>query len=162
MSGGYFRVGSQFWTDPMVTRWDKDTKLIALYLLTSPHRITEGLFRQPSAYIVADTELPAAKVEKALKRMEADGFIERDGDMVRVLSEMGTGPHLQARPGISRRVRQRIIERDGLRCGICGDAVNPSDVHIDHIVPFARGGSSEMDNLQVAHGVCNMRKGDRQ
>lgn len=35
------------------------------------------------------------------------------------------------------------------------------EVHIDHVVPWSRGGSSDMDNLQVSHSLCNMRKGAR-
>lgn len=56
--------------------------------------------------------------------------------------------------------RQRIIDRDGMVCGICKDAITSmSDLHIDHIIPLARGGSSDPANLQPAHALCNMIKG---
>jgi len=52
-------------------------------------------------------------------------------------------------------------------CGICGEPVDltlkapdmmrPS---IDHIVPFAHGGSNEPENLQLAHLHCNHVKSD--
>lgn len=63
------------------------------------------------------------------------------------------------RSRIPRWLRDFIIERDGLLCGICGLAVPADDVHIDHVYPRALGGSDEADNLQVAHSRCNMRKG---
>jgi len=58
-------------------------------------------------------------------------------------------------------MRQSVIERDGLLCGICAGAVERSDVHIDHIYPYSRGGRSVMRNLRVTHSRCNMSKGAR-
>lgn len=52
-------------------------------------------------------------------------------------------------------------------CGICGQPVDltissgPLQPTIDHIVPQTRGGSSDRVNLQLAHRVCNNRKGNR-
>lgn len=63
------------------------------------------------------------------------------------------------RPSISPTLRALVIERDGLVCGICGGAVDPSDVHLDHIKPFSKGGPTTFGNLRVTHSVCNMRKG---
>lgn len=56
-------------------------------------------------------------------------------------------------------MRERVIERDGLTCGICDGPVTADDVHIDHIHPVALGGRNEVDNLQVAHSRCNLSKG---
>lgn len=51
------------------------------------------------------------------------------------------------------------------KCGICGwplpRAPINGEVHIDHVVPLARGGADEKSNLQLAHAVCNLRKGAR-
>jgi hypothetical protein len=62
---------------------------------------------------------------------------------------------------LSARTRQLVIERDGYTCGLCGLDVAPDDVHIDHVLPRSRGGSDHPDNLQVAHSLCNVRKGNR-
>jgi 5-methylcytosine-specific restriction endonuclease McrA len=32
-------------------------------------------------------------------------------------------------------------------------------MHIDHVIPLARGGEHSYANAQAAHGPCNMRKG---
>jgi len=67
---------------------------------------------------------------------------------------------------------KRLIERDGLRCAICGKMCDPSDrswskycgplyPSIDHIIPMSKGGSHTWDNVQVAHIICNSRKGDK-
>jgi 5-methylcytosine-specific restriction endonuclease McrA len=63
------------------------------------------------------------------------------------------------RSSLSPGVRQAVIARDGLTCGLCGDPVELADVHIDHIIPVARGGDDWPGNLQVTHSACNVRKG---
>lgn len=58
--------------------------------------------------------------------------------------------------------RQRIIDRDGMVCGICTTAIaSMADLHIDHIKPLARGGTSAPENLQPSHSWCNIAKGDK-
>jgi 5-methylcytosine-specific restriction endonuclease McrA len=64
------------------------------------------------------------------------------------------------RPRALGALRARVIAR-GLVCGICGGAVPVGDVHIDHIQALANGGPHEESNLQVAHSLCNKRKGAR-
>ena len=59
-------------------------------------------------------------------------------------------------------LRAAVLERDGMVCGICSEPIEDrADLHIDHIHPVARGGRSELDNLQPAHALCNIRKGAR-
>jgi len=70
----------------------------------------------------------------------------------------------EARP--SRLVfRAEIAERDDWTCGICGEPVDKRLTHpspgygsIDHVVALAAGGGNEIENLQLAHLVCNLRK----
>jgi hypothetical protein len=77
----YYRVGVSIWTQP----WDESTRLAALYLLTCPHRTTEGLFRLPIEYAATDLGWPARRFAKALGELVADGFIEHDPDAQVVL-----------------------------------------------------------------------------
>ena len=58
-------------------------------------------------------------------------------------------------------MRLQVIERDGLVCGLCGGGVEEDDIHIDHIIPVSKGGKDMLDNLQVSHSTCNLRKGNR-
>jgi len=45
-------------------------------------------------------------------------------------------------------------------CGICGQAIlSVHDAHVDHIKPVAYGGETVIDNAQLAHRYCNLRKG---
>lgn len=74
----YYPVSPLIWTDYTARSWDDATKLLAHYLLTCPHRNLEGLFRLPLPYIADDLGWKAPKVEKAIRRLEDDGFIARD------------------------------------------------------------------------------------
>ncbi len=54
---------------------------------------------------------------------------------------------------------ETLSQRDGgLHCQHCGAT---SDLTIDHITPLVRGGSNELDNLQILCKSCNSRKSDK-
>lgn len=55
--------------------------------------------------------------------------------------------------------RDRVIERDNSTCHICGLMCKPQEIHLDHVIPLARGGAHSEDNLKVACSTCNRRKG---
>ncbi len=68
----------------------------------------------------------------------------------------------KARPKTTAEVRARVAERDGWICGLCGGAIEAvADLHIDHIKPLSLGGKHVEGNLQAAHAVCNLAKGNR-
>lgn len=58
------------------------------------------------------------------------------------------------------------MARHGPYCGICTRWVNmklagsndPMAPSVDHIIAVADGGSNELDNMQLAHRVCNEGK----
>ncbi len=64
-----------------------------------------------------------------------------------------------ARKNISKRVRFEVLERDGFRCHYCGLSSDATQLHIDHIVAVANGGSNKHDNLITACIDCNLGKG---
>lgn len=72
----YYRVSPAFWADH--PDWSDDARLVALYVLTCPHRTTEGLFRMPLAYAREDLGWPAKRFAKAFDQLIADGFVEYD------------------------------------------------------------------------------------
>lgn len=50
-----------------------------------------------------------------------------------------------------------VFRRDDYTCRLCGRRGGPLEV--DHIVPVARGGENDPDNLQTLCRGCNRRKG---
>jgi hypothetical protein len=61
-----------------------------------------------------------------------------------------------SRPTIPQSVRSAVWRRDGGRCVDCGSNEN---LHIDHIIPWSRGGSSTVRNLELRCESCNLKKG---
>jgi hypothetical protein len=59
------------------------------------------------------------------------------------------------------RLRARVLIRDACLCQMCGasPAKNPDVVlHVDHIMPWTKGGETVEDNLQTLCSVCNIGK----
>ena len=55
-----------------------------------------------------------------------------------------------------------ILEKYGHRCFLCSADLKKVGFHIDHWIPFSRGGTSEMSNLRPLCGPCNLKKGNRE
>lgn len=58
----------------------------------------------------------------------------------------------------SREYFTQLVLRDGGFCVKCGSV---QQLTVDHIVPLARGGGNELDNLQILCKSCNSSKRDR-
>lgn len=64
---------------------------------------------------------------------------------------------------INWRLRALVLMRDGARCQLCGvEARNGATLHVDHVVPWSKGGETVLANLQVLCDVCNIGKSDAQ
>lgn len=74
----YYRVSPKFWSSAERLGWDEETRLLALYILTCEHRTTEGLFRLPKQYIMADLEWSPQRLAQPFDRLCSEGFIEYD------------------------------------------------------------------------------------
>ena len=65
-------------------------------------------------------------------------------------------------------VRIAVYLRDEWRCQLCGSTVkrkasapDPEAPTLDHIVPVSRGGTDDPGNLQLAHFLCNVKRGNK-
>jgi hypothetical protein len=70
----------------------------------------------------------------------------------------------QERKSVPLKDRWAVLKRDNYRCAKCGAA--PSNDHsveleVDYVVAVARGGSSDLENLQTLCRECNQGKKDR-
>lgn len=65
------------------------------------------------------------------------------------------------RSRITAKVRYQVMRRDQFRCQICGArAEDGVRLHVDHINPVSKGGTSDMSNLRTLCDRCNLGKGD--
>ncbi len=61
-------------------------------------------------------------------------------------------------------LRYQILKRDRFRCVKCGKSPATElncKLHIDHILPFSKGGKTVINNLQTTCQECNLGKGNR-
>lgn len=98
-------------------------------------------------------ERRAAKASIA-RLIEAGVLTVADGT-VQVLLEYAT--YEQSRRAYINRLA--ILERDGWACAYCEAPLDKANAHVDHVMPFARGGSDDPTNLVAACARCNMSKG---
>ncbi|MFA5772276.1 MAG: HNH endonuclease [Thermoplasmata archaeon] len=97
-------------------------------------------------------------------------FIEyKMGGIIVVNSEQNTKCHLknshmiksEDKRGIPLKLRLNVLKRDNFRCVFCGRS--PAThvgviLHIDHKIPFSKGGKTEIGNLQTLCLECNIGK----
>jgi hypothetical protein len=63
--------------------------------------------------------------------------------------------------GVNLQLRFKVLERDSFKCCVCG--ASPAKelnivLHVDHIVPWSKGGETAIDNLQTLCSECNLGK----
>lgn len=69
----------------------------------------------------------------------------------------------RTRREVSDRQRFRILVRDGFRCRACGASPlthSGVQLHVDHILPWSKGGETTDDNLLTKCSQCNLGKGN--
>ncbi len=69
----------------------------------------------------------------------------------------------RTRREISDRQRFRILLRDGFRCRACGASPlkDPGiELHVDHVLPWSKGGETTDNNLETKCNKCNLGKGN--
>lgn len=96
-------------------------------------------------------------LEAVLERGGAAEVLDADDSVAASLGE-----HRPARRSVPLRLRVKIFKRDHYRCQMCGRspaATKGIELHVDHIVPIAKGGANTPDNLQTLCNECNLGKG---
>lgn len=148
-------------TDPDVRR--ADAEAAAQHRAADPERAREI---QRASYW-RDPERARAKAKRWRERNREkvragfQAWYERNGDRMRA--------EARARNALAR-ARQHgasgswtaddfnaKCDEYGGRCAYCGE--RPDSLTVDHVVPFARGGTNEIDNIVPACSPCNRLKG---
>lgn len=63
---------------------------------------------------------------------------------------------------VTDKLRYQILRRDGFRCQLCGASqADGVRLHVDHIIPVSKGGTSDVENLRTLCDRCNLGKSDQ-
>lgn len=71
---------TSFWSDSKIVALSDDAKLLALYLLTGPHRNILGCMRIPEGYLLADLGWTHERLSDAIRMLSACHFLCRADD----------------------------------------------------------------------------------
>ncbi|RQD70885.1 MAG: hypothetical protein D5S01_10110 [Halanaerobium sp. MSAO_Bac5] len=74
----YHRVLNNFWSHSYRNNWDKNTSLVAIYLLTNQHRNTEGIYELNKGFIVSELKMDEEVVDTCLEVLISEDFIRYD------------------------------------------------------------------------------------
>lgn len=65
------------------------------------------------------------------------------------------------RKPFSTRERFEVLKRDNFSCHYCGrTTADGIKLHVDHVIPVAKGGTNDLENLVAACDECNLGKSD--
>ena len=73
----YGKVHTSFWSSATIRALTDDGRLLAAYLMTSPHSTIAGVFRLPDGYVCEDMQWTPERVAKAFAELFAKGFGNR-------------------------------------------------------------------------------------
>ena len=62
---------------------------------------------------------------------------------------------------VNLRLRFLVMKRDNFKCQKCGRSPSRDPkiiLHVDHILPYSKGGETILDNLQTLCSTCNLGK----
>lgn len=62
---------------------------------------------------------------------------------------------------IPRVTQFKVLKRENQICSTCGKAIKDGEYEFDHIIPWAKGGSSDEHNVRLLCRECNRKKGKK-
>ena len=107
-----------------------------------------------------------------VERVNQDGDTEEKQNLADAAIEARAARHVrlplvrspEETRGIRLGLRFRVLHRDRFKCVLCGDhpARNAECIlHVDHVIPWSKGGKTSEDNLRTLCATCNVGRGNR-
>ena len=128
------------------------------YAYITPTNVVEKTEQKEQATVFTSQEA-TAMLKRAHKKLNGFTMIPL------VNSLLGSAEEPEGKNGISRKgfsaeIRNDVYERTQGKCALCGKFVRFDQFTIDHIIPLAKGGTNDRNNLQCTCKRCNAMKQD--
>jgi 5-methylcytosine-specific restriction endonuclease McrA len=123
---------------------------LVVALASNPEVAAEGFFSQPDALKRFRTIL-RSRTKRIWSDVDLDALFQRVKDHLtkHYRAPIEYGEYL------------KLLWQVPLQCVACGRAPPEVVLHVDHVVPASRGGSSKRPNLQFLCADCNLRKSNK-
>lgn len=105
-----------------------------------------------------DAEKQILKAPTKLRSYHVQELSEDENETFKVLDDPLIKKHKRTK--INTDKRKSTYKKSKGYCCLCGKFIDYEDFTIDHIIPVAKGGTNNIDNLQCACKVCNKIKTD--
>lgn len=104
------------------------------------------VYEDSKIYSISEIEPIIFQIEQTRKEMETAEYQRR-----------------RERSLMTDSLRYDVMKRDGFKCCICGASAKEDGIklHVDHIIPVSKGGTTVMSNLRTLCNHCNMGKSDK-
>lgn len=128
---------------------------------------SDGCIGVPAAYRREQySKIWQGEIGKALRRKAQE---PRDRAVDSVKAKRSKRPKTGRRRGPL--PTMAVANRDGWVCHLCGKDIDrerrhwagnpdPLALSIDHVIPWSKGGTDDLDNLRAAHWRCNVSRGN--
>ncbi|HHT9113569.1 MAG: HNH endonuclease [Planctomycetes bacterium] len=108
-------------------------------------------------------KLPLTPIIEYPKKELVSEFLDKTpSDKSPKSSQRSINKH-QTKREVNDRLRFRVMKRDNFKCQYCGrsPATNSKIIlHVDHIIPWSKGGETTFENLRTLCSNCNIGKGN--
>lgn len=109
---------------------------------------------------LADDQAKEEKEKEAIRQqlLEKERLRKLKREVRQEMIESGEINSGKKRESISQDIQDKVWNRDGGKCVMCGSNEN---LEFDHIIPFSRGGANTYRNLQLLCQKCNREKSNK-
>ena len=108
--------------------------------------------------LAAILSIPRKSCRASIRNLEKNGFIQvsrkKNQCFIEICTDIGHPFRCSKfRPSIPVRIREKVLSR-----GSCVQCGSTSNLTVDHVVPYSRGGAHDISNFQCLCAKCNRKK----
>lgn len=158
------KAGLEITEEKDINEHDLLKNIEAVWIAKGKQPVTRDLSEQPSKYrhqvYIKRFGSWRTALEKFIEFVNSDRNENQENE-VKVSYPQVTKKRTSR--SISDRMRFRILMRDGFTCQSCGASPVKNrgvELHVDHIIPWSKGGETIADNLETKCSQCNLGKGN--